>query len=182
MNPVDYPAEYDLIVAGTRAPGVCTIVEADDEGNWDDKEASGQEGASTTYQGRKLRAFKTRHSLAVDPIRGFDDISDWEVFVPLLRAATAGQTPVAYDVWHPDLAVQEITAATPRVIGALRHDGKGMAEVEVQWKEHAPPKPKPPKGTSGSKTGSSKDGRTYGDDMLDDAEDELDSLLNEGDP
>jgi hypothetical protein len=185
MNPVDFADEYVLIVAGTTAPGVVEILEADDEDSYDDKEASGQEGASTTYQGRKLRGFKSRHSLVVDPVLGLDEISDWEVFCELLRSSVAGTTPVALDVWHPDLAVQGITSATKRKVGALKHDGKGGATGEVTWKEYQPPKPKTPAGTSGSKSNTKNNpngSKAYGDDLVEEAKDELESLLSEGDP
>jgi hypothetical protein len=177
MNPIDHPDAYALIVAGARAPGEVRILEGDNESNWDDKEADGQEGASTTYKGRKLKTFKTKHDLVVDPINDVDEITQWEDFVVFLAAATAGEKPVAFDVWHPDLATQEITSATPRKWTVLRHDGFGGASAEVYWKEHHPPKPKPPAGTSGSKSKSSKDGRTYGDDKVDEAKAELESLL-----
>jgi hypothetical protein len=155
------------------------ILEANNEGNWDDKEASGQEGASTTFQGRTLKAFKTRHSLILDPLTGVDEISDWENFAALLDAATSGATPVAYAVWHPDLATQGISDATPRKVGCLKHDGYGGASVEVEWKEHRPPKPKPAKEPGGSKAGKSADGKTYGDHKLDEANAESEALDKE---
>lgn len=182
MNPIDDPDAYVLDVAGTIAPGVVTIVECDIEGNWDDKEADGQDGASTAYKGKKLGTFKSRHDLAVDPVIGLDEIGAWPGFVALLESTVAGESPVALDVYHPDLATQGITSATYRKVSALRHDGRGGASAEVMWKAYAPPKPKPAKGTAGSKSGTKNDGRTYGDDKVDEATDELDALLKEGDP
>lgn len=182
MNPIDDSDAYVLLVLGNPAPGVVEILEADNEGNWDDKEATEQEGASTTYQGRLLRAFKSRHSLIVDPLTGVDEISDWATFVALLDSATSGTTPVAFAVWHPDLAVQGISDATPRKISVLKHDGYGGATAEVTWKEHRPPKAKPAVGTGGSKAGSktgANGAKTYADTKLDEAKAESEALDKE---
>lgn len=180
MNPIDNPDAYFLLVAGVNAPGVCTILEADSDTQWDDKEASAQTGATTTYIGRKLRAFKSRHSLIVDPIDSIDEITEWESFAQFVESSSGGDSPKALDVWHPDLATQGITSATKRNISALQHDGYGGATAEIHWKEYAPPKPKSAKGVGGSKTGDGT--QTYGDKKVADRQAEIDALLAEGDP
>jgi hypothetical protein len=87
-----------------------------------------------------------------------------------LRATVANrQKPYALDVYHPDLARNEITAATLKSIGQMALDGKGNGKIKVSFMEFRPPKPNKPVPST----------KTAGDKKIDEATAEIDKLQKE---
>lgn len=153
-NPVDDSDLYDAIVlGGTRSPGVVTLSGHDRVQQWDVKQADGSGGASTTYKGENVAQFEASFYLVKDPVLGIDDFADWDAFAAVIRATLpASGKPKAVDVYHPDLAANDIKAVCQASIGGMAHDGKGGATVKVKFIEYRPPKPKSgsPKGAKSS--------------------------------
>jgi hypothetical protein len=159
-NPIIAPDDYDAIVlAGVRSPGVVTLSGHQREQGWDVQEAKGQTGASTKHNGDKVAQFTATFRLVYDPTAGIDDFADWdETFQPVIESSTSGKTPIALDVYHPDLAACGIKSVVNGGIGGKQHDGKGGATIAVKLLEYRPPKPKSSTGANGSK-GGTKDSR-----------------------
>ena len=145
MNPSDSPERYDCIILGTsKSPGVVTISGHDRNEAWDIKDAKGQDGASSSLNGKPIAQFQCSFQLVVDYESGVDELEEWEAFKRVVKSTTGGPKPVALPIYHPDLASQDITEVCNGSIGGLKHDGKGGAIVIVKFNEHRPPKPKPP--------------------------------------
>lgn len=155
-NPIDDESLYDAIVlAGTRSPGLVTLSGHDRVQKWDIKSADGAGGASTTHKGEEVAQFTASFYLVKDPVLGLDEFAEWETFAALIRSMLPAAGGVrAFDVYHPDLAANDIKAVQQASVGGMTHDGKGGATVVVKFLEYRPAKPKG--GTAkGSRSGSS---------------------------
>lgn len=179
-----------IVLAGVSSPGVVTLSGHDREQNWDVKEAKGQSGASTTYQGEKVARFKAKFHLIYDPTSGQDDFLRWEAFQILIEAMIQGGKPYALPIYHPDLARQRITEVCGAKVGGIVYDDKGGGTVEVEFIEYKPPKKKGGTASVKSKVQKSVEnaGQALNDQLLDalksadpltQANNELDSLLKE---
>lgn len=145
MNPQVHPDLYDSIILGTaRSPGVVKITGHDRDQAWDNKEAKGSSGATSTLNGPPLAVFQCEFYLVVDYEAGVDEQEEWTAFQRVIESTTNGPKPIALPILHPDLARQKITEACNAGISGMVHDGRGGAKVIVKFQEHRPPKPKPP--------------------------------------
>jgi hypothetical protein len=153
-------------------PGLTTISDNPRVIGYDDKEADGQNGASTTRQGEKLKTFTSTHYLTDEPWppgaaevpegRSFvDDFYQWQGAELLLRQSYAGEKPEALTVYHPDLERQGIDAATVREISGLTDNGDGSGTIVVKWKQHREKKP------TGGRGKDDPENRTEADDEID---------------
>jgi hypothetical protein len=127
-----------VVLAGLSSPGFVRLTGHDRASEWDVKQAKGQTGASTVYNGKSVGEFQASFYLVDD-----DDVAEWEVFQRLLDATTAGPSPFALTIYHPDLARNRLTEVTAKSVGGLTYDGRGGALVQVVFLEYLPPKPKP---------------------------------------
>jgi hypothetical protein len=151
-----------LDVAGVKSPGVVTLSGHALTEDFEVKKGKGQDGATTTRQGRAPAEFTSSHYLVNDPTNPIsgNEHAEWYEFVKVLQKyMTDGESPGAVDLFHPDLAVLRISSATPKKITGLIYDGKGGATGTVTWIQYLPPKDKKSSNASGSKTAVSKDGR-----------------------
>lgn len=152
MRPFDLGDALDYHTFGTmRSPGVCRIIGADRQLNWDIKEAKGQEGASSTLNGKPLGEFEVEYYLADDGAvsGGQTDFDLWETFQRLVESTVNGPKPVALPFYHPDTARNHYTEVVLRNMGNMIHDGRGGATIKVKYGEHKPPKPKKPAKAAG---------------------------------
>lgn len=166
-TPFSNPDLYDhVVVDGVRSPGVVTLDGHERAHKWDNKEGSGQDGATSELKGAPLGAFTMTFELVNDPLLG-NQIAEWDTFQPVLERSVNGAKPIALPIEHPDLARNRFTAIVLVSIGGMNHDGKGGATIAVKVQEHRPPKPK-----GGSAKSKAKDPNQ-------DAKDELDKILEE---
>ena len=143
MNPIDDSDLYDAItLGGFRSPGQVTLSGHDRNEKWDVKDGKGQGGATTTHQGEQVAQFTASFYLVKDDAQGIDDFAAWEVFVQVIKSTVVGKSPTALDIYHPDLAANDIKAVCKASIGGMVHDGKGGATVAVKFIEYRPPKKK----------------------------------------
>lgn len=157
-------------------PGLTTISDNPRVINYDDKEAKGQNGATTTRQGEKLKTFTSTHFLVDTPWppgaavvqegRTYEnDFSQWEGAELLLRQSYAGEKPLALTVYHPDCERQGIDAATVREIGGLTDNKNGSGVIVVKWKQHR--EKQPTAGSGGGPKGDDPERRSEADDTID---------------
>jgi len=94
--------------------------------------------------GDPVGEFRASFLLADDAIEdtGLTQFDEWEAFQALLESMTAGATPIALPIYHPDLALNQFTEVTIKSIGGMLHDGKGGATVIIDFIEYKPPKKK----------------------------------------
>lgn len=171
MTPFSHPELFDhVVVDGTRSPGVVTLDGHERAHKWDNKDGSGQDGATSELKGAPLGSFTMTFDLVNDPQTG-NQIAEWETFQPILERSINGTTPIALPIEHPDLTRNRYTSIVLVSIGGMVHDGMGGARVVVKVQEHRPPKPK-----GGTAKGGSKKG---GPDPNADAKAQLDALLDE---
>jgi hypothetical protein len=146
-----------VVLAGVRSPGVVTLSGHDRKIGWDIKKAAGQSGASTERTSEDPIEFTASFYLVQDHAIGVDDFAAWPEFRKLIRSTIAGATPKALDIYHPDLAENDIKSVVlANFLGVVR-DGKGGETRGVKFLEYRPAKPK--KGSpSGSKSKPKKGG------------------------
>ncbi len=136
-NPIDDSDLYDvLVVTGVASPGVVRLSGHDRVIGWDVKKGAGQSGATTTRTSEDPIEFTATFSL-VDA----DDWAAWRDFSDLLRSSVKAKKPQALDVYHPDLAENDIKSVVLKSMGGTVHDGKGGATIAVKLLEYRPPKP-----------------------------------------
>lgn len=177
-NPVVSPDDYDAIVlAGVRSPGVVTLSGHKRGQGWDIQEAKGQDGGSTKHNGKKIGQFTATFALAYDPTAGIDDQDEWPAFQAVIESTVSGTTPLALDIYHPDLAANDIHAVVKAEVGGMAHDKKGGATISVNFIEYRPAKKKASTGANGSK---SKTAQEDPNDPLVQARKELEGLIAEG--
>lgn len=158
-------------------PGLTTISDNPRVIAYDDKEADGQNGASTTRKGEALKTFTSTHYLTDTPWPASavpvqegrlyeNDFSQWEGAELLLRQSYAGEKPLALQVYHPDLERQGINAATVREISGTTDNKDGSGVIAVKWKQYREKEP-----TGGGAGGDPKqddpEKRTEADEELD---------------
>lgn len=150
-NPLDDPDLYDAIVlGGLRSPGVVVRISGHDRKvGWDVKTAKGQKGAATTLKDIPPAEVEVEIFLAD---RG--EFAAWDEFKAMIDSTVAGPTPKALDVYHPDLAEQEITSVVKAGTVGTKHDGKGGQTKIFRLQEYSPPKPK-----TGTVSGASTNGK-----------------------
>jgi len=141
-NPVDNPDLYDVIVlGGKRSPGVVTLSGHDSKVSWDIKKGPGLAGASMTRKAEDPAEFTATFYIVKDDTLDVDEFAEWDAFQDHINSTVSGKTPKAYDVYHPDLARQNIKQVVKASIGGMTHDGKGGATVVVKFTEYKRPKP-----------------------------------------
>lgn len=155
-SPFDFPDLYSCIVlGGMKSPGVVTITGHDRKIGWDVKKGPGQSGASTTRTSEDPVEFTCSFYLVRDASRGVDDFERWDEFATLVYSTIAGQTPKALDIYHPNLAENDIKSVVLSSFGGAVHDGKGGVTYAIKFLEYRPAKSK-----GGSPNGSSTKGNT----------------------
>lgn len=176
ITPDAAPTQWNTLLLGTpkgqiRTPGVVVISGAGLVIGWDVQNATGVAGAVTRRINEPLKEFDAEFSLSDEPNDlNVTDFDLWDEVQAALRATVANrQKPYALDVYHPDLARNEITAATLKSIGQMALDGKGNGKIKVSFMEFRPPKPNKPVPST----------KTAGDKKIDEATAEIDKLQKE---
>jgi hypothetical protein len=166
--------EFDSVTS----PGVCRLTGHEREIKLDVKDSDGQHGATTTFKGTKCGSFTATFTLGWDPAAGVDDFTAWDDFAQRLWSTVppaSGKTPVAKDIWHPDLERNGYNSVILQKMGGMQHDGKGGATIAVELAEYFPPRA----ATTGSSAGSKKNAENPNDPLVV-ARKELEGLLAEG--
>ncbi len=137
-NPVTDEELYQgIVLGGVRSPGQVTLSGHDRGVKWDVKEGNGQAGASTTLKSIPPIEFTATFYLADQ-----DDFDAWPAFHDVIDSTVSGPKPKALDIYHPDLATQNINSVTKASVGGVVHDKKGGQTIVVKFQEYKPPKPK----------------------------------------
>lgn len=139
-NPIDNEELFDAIrLAGVRSPGLVTLSGHDRNEKWDVKDADGAGGASTTYKGEQIAQFSASFYLVKDPVLDLNEFAEWELFAAHIRSSLPNKgKPKALDIYHPDLAANDIKSVCKASLGGMTHDGKGGATVVVKFIEFRP--------------------------------------------
>lgn len=160
-NAADNPELYEGIeLAGVRSPGQVTLSGHDRAIGWDVKKGPGQTGATTNRTSEDPIEFVASFYLVKDDGQGIDDFAAWESFLELARSTIAGATPKALDIYHPDLARNDIKSVVLAKVHGVVHDNVGGETHALSFLEYRPPKKKggAPKGSkSKSPTGTGAD-------------------------
>ncbi len=175
-NPIDHGELYDSVqLAGRRSPGLVTLSGHDRNQKWDVKAADGAGGASTTYKGEEIAQFTASFYLVLDPVLGLDEFEEWATFAAIIRSSLPPKgKPKALDIYHPDLAANDIKSVCQASISGMVHDGKGGATVTVKFLEYRPAKKK-----GGTPSGSTTKATTKPPDPNADLKAQVASLLDE---
>lgn len=149
-NPIDNEELFNSIVlAGVSSPGKVTLSGHNRSVKWDVKTGPNLNGATTTFKGIPPVEFTATFYLVKDVAQGIDDFAAWPAFAAAINSSIRGTKPKALDIYHPDLAVNDIRSVIKAEIGGVQHDGRGGQTITVKFQEYRPPKKK-----SGSPQGS----------------------------
>ncbi len=136
VNPIDDEDVYNVIeLGGVESPGQATLSGHDREIDWDIKIGPGTTGGTTTLKAQKLVAFTVSIYMA-----DAEDWNDWPAFQEVLESSVKGKGK-GLDVYHPDLARNDIKSVVLQSIGGVVHDKKGGQTIAVKLLEYRPPKP-----------------------------------------
>ena len=58
----------------------------------------------------------------------------------MINSTLTGSKPSAVDIYHPDLAANDIKSVVKASVGGMTYDGKGGALVVVRFQEYRPVK------------------------------------------
>lgn len=153
-NVVDNEDLYNAVVlAGMTSPGKVTLSGHDRQVVWDVKLGPSLNGATTTLKGIPPIAFSAEFYLLKDPAQGIDDFAQWPAFLSLINSTVAGPKPKALDIYHPDLASNDIKSVVKAQVGGTTYDGKGGAKIVVKFQEY-----RIPRSQGGTPAGSQKGG------------------------
>jgi hypothetical protein len=151
-NVIDNEDLYNVIVLnGVSSPGRVTLSGHDRKINWDVKVGPALTGATTTLHGIPPIEFSASFYLVKDVAQGLDDFEEWPHFQRLIDSTVSGKTPKALDIYHPDLAANDVKSVCKAQVGGFTYDGKGGATVVVKFQEY-----KPPRKQGGTPKGSTK--------------------------
>ncbi len=120
-----------------RSPGVVKLSGHKRKVEWDVKQAKGQKRASTELKAIPLVEFTCEFFLADE-----EDFAEWPAFLDLINSTVAGPKPTALDIYHPDLAEQDINSVVKGETQGTKHDGKGGQTKVVVFQEYGAPTPK----------------------------------------
>lgn len=139
-NAFDEPDLYKSIkLGGEASPGVVTLSGHDRVIGWDVKKGPGQSGASTERTSEDPVEFECSFYLVRDLARNIDDIARWPAFLRVAKSTIVGAAPKALDIYHPDLASNDIKSVVLKSIGGVVHDGKGGETRKLRFLEYRPP-------------------------------------------
>ena len=101
-------------------------------------------GGTTTLKEIPPIEFTATFYLLKDVAQGIDDFADWPAFQNVIESTIKDSTPIAVDIYHPDLASQypPINSVCKASVGGALDDGKGGRTIVVKFQEYRPPKPK----------------------------------------
>lgn len=141
-NPIDDEELYRCIVTGSKkSPGQVTLSGHDRGEKWNVKEGDGEGGATTEHKGEEVTRFKASFYLVKDPVLGINEYAEMDEYVRYLKTLLVKPLK-AVDVYHPDLAENDIKSVQLAKVGGRTYDGKGGATQFVEFLEYRPAKPK----------------------------------------
>lgn len=142
-NVIDNEELYNVVVlGGVKSPGKVTLSGHDRVVNWDVKSGPSIDGGRTTLTAIPPIQFTASFYLVKDPAQGIDDMSAWPAFLRIINSTTSGPKPVAKDIYHPDLAENDIRSVVKASVGGATYDGKGGRTVVVKFQEYRVPRDK----------------------------------------
>lgn len=137
-DPFDNPASWDVITVGNQVwTGKIEIRGSSRWYRWQKKVARGQEGATNTYQGDKPDPFEIEFFIWTA-----EQYTKWISFMPVFKYFGVKGDVVPIKVYHPALALVNITAIVCDRIGAVEPRGEDkLYSVKVRVHEYVPAKP-----------------------------------------
>ena len=148
LNPIDHPDAFDSLEVGTvRSPGKVEFSGHDRKANWDVKTGKGIDGGTTTLNG--IPAIEVSATFTLVNVEEFEA---WVAFAKAVKS-TISATPKGVDVYHPDLAENDIKSVCMATFGGRVHDGKGGQKYTIKFQEYRAPKKKPAASITASGSG-----------------------------
>lgn len=129
-----------IVLGGVTSPGQVTLSGHDRKVTWDVKAGPSLNGASMTLKAIPPIEFTATFYLIRDAYTNTDDFAAWPAFRKVIDSTVVGTSPKALDVYHPDLADNDIKSVVKSSVGAPKYDGKGGATIEVKFQEYRAPK------------------------------------------
>lgn len=140
LNPIGFASSWHYVtVAGERSPGAISvdgISGFDRETGWDKKKGKGTQGATLT-----LTTLPPTEGSIEFQLWTSEHFVEWTAFRNLLKYNPTKKDGQAFDIYHPSLADLDVTSVVTSKISPIRHKGKGMYVVKVDFIEYLPPPP-----------------------------------------
>lgn len=129
-----------ILLKGVPSPGQVTLSGHDRVAQWDVKSGPSLNGATTTLKAIPPIEFSASFYLVNDFSQGIDDFAAWDEFRKIIDSTLVGSSPKALDIYHPDLAENDIKSVVKASVGGRIYDGKGGCTVVVKFQEYRQPK------------------------------------------
>lgn len=141
-NVFDNEDLYNVVtLGGTTSPGFVVLSGHNRRVNWDVQAGPFLNGATTRFKSMPPIEFTATFYLVKDVAQGIDDFAAWPAFAKLINSTIANpRAPKALDIYHPDLAANDIKSVVKAEIGGTTYDGKGGASIAVKFQEYRPPR------------------------------------------
>ena len=141
VTPLEDPDSYNRMVLGDiTTPGICELIGGGDRPyKWDQKEAAGAQGVTTTYRGwRPSDGIRFKFKLWTVELM----LAWYRDVMPVIAIDAEKQEPKPYSVYYPTLFANDIFWLVTDKIGPLTDEGKQLWTVTVDFKEYRQAKPK----------------------------------------
>lgn len=141
-DPITSPCDY-ILLQGQQSPGLCDIVDASSQRNWDVQKAHGVSGAKTVFTGKEPAKFSVTFRLYT-----VQDWADWYRWSPIAlqlpKRRQGGQRQAdrgALEIVHPLLEHVGISSVCVVDVVAPKQTGDGEWTAEIKFLEFREPKP-----------------------------------------
>jgi hypothetical protein len=169
-NTIEESEVYDKIILGlVQSPGVVTLEGHDRVIGWDTQTGTAQSGGTISRTSETPIEFTAKFVLATT-----EEQEEWDTFALEIWDTIRGPKPKGKDIYHPDLARNEIKSVVLARMGGMKGVAPAPREITVAFKEYKPKKPK-----GGSASGSSTKKRANEPDPNQDKLDEIERLRKE---
>jgi hypothetical protein len=137
-SPFDDPKSWDTVQIGAlKWYGKFEIKRAKRKYKWDVKDASGQEGATETYRGKRPEVFSIQFFIWTDLMW-----TNWKIFQLAFQYSGIKGLVIPVDIVHPGINLTGISQIVCEDLGALEKvSDDQMWSVTVNLREYFPPLP-----------------------------------------
>jgi hypothetical protein len=146
QNPIDNPQWWDkVLIAGVLSPGVIkdgSLEEWKRAHDWDVKKGKGTKGGVVTF----TNAPPAEGSIIFylwEP----EHFAAWDDFLQALKYDPTKKAPQAVSIYHPALDAIDVASVVTTKIGNLKHEGKQLYSIQIDFLEYFPPPNIPAVGT-----------------------------------
>lgn len=134
INPIKTPQAWDYItIGGINSPGMCKLGDVKRKHDFDRKKGKGTVGETITFTQKPAAEFTVTFYLWLE-----EHFTEWDEFREHLKYDPTKKEIQAIEIYHPSLLDLEIHSVVTASLGAIKHEGKQMYSIKVDFLEYFP--------------------------------------------